>query len=375
MKYVVVGAGVIGLTIALELAKCGHEVKCLDAGVPGELCSNYSLGIVYPISPLATYNHLVDLSLEAFAKYPQYLADVKNISGVEVPTTVTNLLQIAFNQSEMNDVLDTANAYQSVGIDVRIVGKEQITSAEPAISDKVVGGSIFKNAIHVYAEDLIIALAKSVESLGGIVVPNCRVRDLKSDNAFCVGVEVDDSDIIPADYVILATGSQSDLLDRYLDVKASKIISPIKGQMLYLSSPNTNNLINNLVYTHYLDIVPRSTGGILVGSTVEDVGYDKSATVHGVSFLLNHLIETLESKVSLEFKAAGVGLRPKTPDDLPIIGRSPVMENVYVSTGHYKNGIYLGPLLAKMLVDDLEAGSFSNVLQRFAPDRFKNAKL
>jgi len=148
-------------------------------------------------------------------------------------------------------------------------------------------------------------------------------------------------------------------------------VQPVRGQMLALDSVSED--LGFVVHTPHAYIVPRRDGRIIVGSTTERVGFDKSNTAAGVKGLLSGAIQAIPRLESLPIKELWAGLRPGTPDGLPLLGpaQKSAIQNLLFATGHYRNGILLAPITAKVISDIIQGQPVPDFLKAYAPDRFR----
>jgi glycine oxidase len=360
---IVVGSGIVGLTIALYLLQEGFSVDCYDQGIPGKGCSAASLGIIYPLSPLDYPPHFCQLSVKAAGRYRQYLSMVEEISNTKIPVTETGLLHIALSESEQEKL---ATACVKSGIKVETMDFQSIRQFEPNLNLEMQQGLLFPDAFHVYAERLLRSLSIAVKRLGGVIHPHSRINSILLEENTCVGININGNHI-HGSHTVIAGGAWSLLIDRLPIEK--EFLRPIRGQSIVILAPR--NFISHLIYTSELDLVPRRNGEIWVGSTVEDVGFDQVSTLIGLNFLSKNLANVLLKPQDFRIKKLNAGLRPKTIDGLPMIGQHSAIKQLYISTGHYKNGIFLAPLTAEMLGNQILEKALLGELEPYSPDRFK----
>ena len=209
------------------------------------------------------------------------------------------------------------------------------------------------------------ALAESATRHGARMLAPARVQSIAQRGAGTV-VTTDKSSIACGS-VVLAAGSWSGRID--IDgVRNPAPVKPVRGQLLTLKWPDTR--LRRVTWSSGCYLVPWDDGTVLLGGTVEDVGFDERATVAGVNGLLGAARLILPVAESAEFTGARVGLRPGTADGLPIIGRSRAIPSLVYATGHYRNGILLTPLTATLVADILLENRVDPMLAPFAPERF-----
>lgn len=363
---VIVGAGVIGLSLAVFLQRQGISTICVEMEYPGYGCSAHSLGLVYPLNPLYYPNHMVNLGLQSYYQYTDYISYIGEFLEDPIVCNDKGLLQIAFSQQEFQDILATAHAYESVGVDVTTIGASEVLALEPYLASTVVGGIFFPNAFHINVEKLISALTTALRSMNGVVLENETVFKLIIEKDVCQGV-LTTKQMISAGLVVLCTGAWNNLIDDLIG-EPLNMIEPIRGQSIVLLSPEAT--INTLIYTANLDVIPRQNGEVLVGSTTESVGFSMINTVGGIEFLTSAFMKTFPQLDHLELKSTWVGLRPKTIDAMPVLGDIPHIKRLQISSGYYRNGIFFAPAISSIHSDFIINGIRSQYLDIFSPTRF-----
>jgi glycine/D-amino acid oxidase-like deaminating enzyme len=227
----------------------------------------------------------------------------------------------------------------------------------------------FPNDWQVENRKLLAALEKYALLNDVKIVEDAKVENLLIKNGKIVGAQTVNQKFA-AEKVILTAGAWTSLIkaDGFLMPK----VRPIRGQII--SFKTAKRLFQRVIYSPRGYIVPRLDGRILAGATVEDAGFDKSNTENGVDFLRENALEIAPSLVNLELTEKWAGLRPFATDGLPILGAFPEIENLFIATAHYRNGILLAPLTAKIMADKIAGNSASKYLESFSVRRFQAAK-
>jgi glycine/D-amino acid oxidase-like deaminating enzyme len=197
---------------------------------------------------------------------------------------------------------------------------------------------------YVGVQVLTDALAAAAVNRGARLDPDARVRQVAPSGGK-VRVETADGSV-DADVVVLAAGSWSGTITIG---PAPAPVRPIRGQLLHLRAARP--LASRVIWGADCYLVPWQDGSVLVGATAEDVGFDESATVAGVRDLLEYACELLPAAWTARFDGVRVGLRPATPDEMPVIGASAAVPGVFYATGHYRNGVLLAPITARLIGD------------------------
>ncbi|MDI1240524.1 MAG: FAD-dependent oxidoreductase, partial [bacterium] len=220
-----------------------------------------------------------------------------------------------------------------------------IHKLEPEISPEVHSGYLYPNDWQVENRKLLAALRRYCELNGIEFIENTSVSGLIAAGGEAKGVETARGEM-HADRVIITTGAWTAKLLPTLNVK------PVRGQMISLAGP-VPCILHRVIYSQRGYLVPRADGRMLVGATVEDVGFTKEVTLGAIASLKAAAIEIAPGLDRFSISEAWAGLRPFVEGELPVIGRVPDVENAFVATGHYRNGILLAPITAKMIADEM----------------------
>jgi len=361
VKVIVIGAGVIGCAVAYEIARRGATVHVLDGRPPGRGATFASAGILAP----AVEGHnpdLLHLTSCSLAAYDDFITRVRRDSGGDVEYARTGTLQVAFTSEQATVLSESAARCAASGIAHALLDGAGARALEPHVSNAVMSALHVPTQGYVSAEQLVSALVQAAVSRGATVT-NGRVEAI--DETPTGAAVVTSGERFDADAVVVATGSWPFDARRPLEAWPVK---PIRGQLLHLQVDEP--IASSVLWGPDCYIVPWRNGTALVGATVEDVGFDESATVEGVRSLLTAAVSVAPVLDRARFLEVRVGLRPKTEDELPAIGRSSTMHHVFYATGLYRNGVLLAPLTATMVADLVVDGREHADLARVRPDRF-----
>ena len=358
MNVVVIGAGVVGCAVAHELAARGAAVRLLDMRDVGQGATRASAGVLCPhIEGHAA--PLLALGTRSLDLYDGFIARVREDSGEAVEYRRTGTLEVALTDEEAAALRAQAARHAASGLEHRYLDGREARDLEPALSASVAGALLVPAHGYVGVQGLTRALAAAAVGRGATFERVPAIRRVAQDGAH---VLVDDSH---ADAVVIAAGSWSQGISA---AGTHPPVKPIRGQLLHLgfSTPPASRVI----WGADCYLVPWESGSLLVGATVEDVGFDEGATAAGVRDLLDGACELLPAAWSAWFHEVRVGLRPATPDELPIIGRSSRAPGVVYATGHYRNGVLLAPLTAAAVADLVLEGRETPEVAVTSPERF-----
>ncbi|MDQ2908494.1 MAG: glycine oxidase ThiO [Candidatus Eremiobacteraeota bacterium] len=360
---VVVGAGLIGLSIAYELAVRGAEVRVIDAGEAGRGASWAGAGMLAPFTEGVINEAFAAFCAESLARYPAFAADIERRGGVDARLRLDGIVEAAYDESQERRLRASANALCDRGLEARYVGAREARSLEPALGNDVRGASFSPSEGAIDNRRLGRALRAACLALAVRIDERLGEVALEADTRRVLGIRTVHG-FVPADSVVNAAGAWAGALAG-VPAHARVAVVPIKGQMLALAMPR--GLVRRVVWVPGAYLVPRDDGRLLIGATVEDAGFDVRVTAGGVARLLAAALAALPALADLAVAETWAGLRPGTPDGLPHIGAT-ALAGYVVATGHYRNGILLAPATAAAIADILEDRARDD-LRAFSPQR------
>jgi len=367
VRVVVIGAGVIGCAVAYELASRGAEVQVVDPRPIAGGATHASAGMLAPYSE-GHDQALLRLGLASLDLYDGFVARVRHDSPRDFDYERSGTLQVAAGEIEQERLAEQARTLAAAGAAHQWLDRSAARDIEPALGEGIDAGLLLPDQGYINAPGFTMALADAAER-HGVRFMAARVSALSSEarGEKPSGVRIRTSDgTLDADTLVLAAGSWSSAIAGVTTWPAP--VKPIRGQLLHLRAPA--RLAARIVWGSSCYVVPWSDGTVLVGATVEDVGFDEHPTAQGVRHLLDAVHTLLPGADGATFREVRVGLRPKTPDELPIIGASSTMRGVVHATGHYRNGILLTPLTAVVVADLVLDGREDEALRLTKPARF-----
>jgi glycine oxidase len=320
----VVGGGPIGLSIAWRAQQRGLQVLVVDAGEGGAWRA--AAGMLAPATE-AEYGEpeLLDLGLRSAALYPDFCAELGDVGYRSVGT-----LAVARDADEAAELDRLLEFRRGLGLEVERLLPSAARRAEPGLAPTV------RLALDVPGDRSVDPRRLVAELERRVAVTRARVREVRPD-----GVTLDSGERLGGARVVVAAGAWS---GRLLDVP----VRPVKGQVLRLRDPAGPGLVQRTIRAAHTYLVPRGDGRYVLGATMEERGWDTTATVGGVYELVRDMSEVVPGVLEMEIEETCVALRPATPDNLPIIGE---LDGVVVATGHHRNGILLAPLTAELVAD------------------------
>ncbi|MEE4238984.1 MAG: glycine oxidase ThiO [Anderseniella sp.] len=362
---VIVGAGVAGLSAALTLLLRGHAVAVLERGKVGRESSWAGGGILSPLLPWDYSEAVNALALRSMAAYADWVAHAESLSGLSAQYWRCGML--ALDVAQVNEALAWCVAH---GMEAELGSSARPSTLAPTLdgatkhstkpaSEQLAayppqwGGSDsvwLPGVAQARNPRLVAALRAAVLKLGGKIYPQCGANAVRARSGHVTAVETACGEFA-ADRLVLATGAWAGLGLRGL--AGVPQMRPVRGQMLLFKlEPGT---LETILYRRGLYLIPRRDGHILVGSTLEDVGFDKSTSAETRRSLQDDAASLLPQLGEMQPLQHWAGLRPGSPDNIPVIDRHPDFDNVYVNTGHFRYGVTMAPASSELLADLIES--------------------
>ena len=356
----------MGLALAEELARRGGiEVQILERNSRiGNEASSAAAGILTPqAESLEGPGPLLNLLLAGYTLIPETVTRLQEMTKIDLDYRVPGMLTLAFTEADEEKLTHDLQWQQAAGLQVERLNATQVRKMEPAVSDKIRGGIYCSQAAQLDPRRLIRAYGLAVERQGVRSLLSTPADRFLVEKNRVIGVEFSDGKIY-ADWVVNCAGSWAGF-DRSLPIPVPAI--PARGQILQFSMEFP--LVQRVVRSPRAYLVQRSQGSLIAGTTVEYVGFDKSVTEQATRTIREGACELVPSVGSIKGESAWAGLRPDTPDHLPILGPTP-LEGYLVAAGHFRNGILLAPLTGRIIADLIFSGTSSMDLSAFSISRF-----
>ncbi len=370
-ELLIIGSGVIGLAIARQLHKKGvGKITLLERGEIGRESSYAAAGILAPNAEADRIDEFFRFCHDSGGLYPDFARELLEETGIDIELERSGTLYAAFNDADVGEIRRRYEWQKRAGLAVEHLNAETIRKIEPFVSPDVREALFFPNDWQVENRKLLAALRKYADINRIEIIENTEVVRLSKENGKITGAETNNQKIA-AETVIIATGAWTSLLKT--NDFSMPSVRPIRGQIIAFQT--AKRLFQTVIYSPRGYLVPRLDGRILIGATVEDVGFKKTTTEAGTAFLRGIALEIAPSLVNLNVAEKWAGLRPFAADHLPILGAFPGIENLLIATAHYRNGILLAPKTAEIVADKIADDIESNYLKMFSPRRFQTAKV
>ncbi len=354
---IVVGSGIIGCAIARELAVRGVACTVVDDRPVGGGATRASAGMLAPHVEAHEGGPLLDLAVRSLDLYDDWIASVRRESEIDVEYRRIGTLEVA---------LDTPHAealrrrVTTGGVPTFWLAPATAKAAHPSLG-ATAGALLTPSHGYVAAFQLAAALARAAERQGTIFRRARAERVVRHGSLLRVVTTGGDCD---ATTVVIAAGAWGNTIDGV----RTPPLRPVRGQLLHLGW--RREPLSTIIWGPACYVVPRTDGTVLVGATVEEVGFDERTTAAGVRDLLNAACELLPDARAATFLEARAGLRPATPDELPVLGSDPDTPAIVHASGHYRNGVLLAPITARVIADLILEGKSDPCLGAFASNRF-----
>jgi glycine oxidase len=361
----IVGAGIVGCSIAFELAKAGMQVCVLERGGIGEESSAAAAGMLSGQHGVTNLGDRYRLHVEARELHAQLAEDLRERTGIDVGFCRWGLLELLFTAGEVR-AADRCYAVQTQArLRVERLSREETLALEPAVAPDLQGSIRYLDEAHVHNGRLTIALAEAARHTGAELRSGAPALALARERERVVGVHTP-SETVYAGVVIVANGAWA--LDLIRPLGLLLPVKPMRGQMLAVRT--VPRAVGQIIYGRHMYVVPRPDGETLIGATVEDVGFRKEVTLEGLEELIQAGRHIAPGMMGQPVIRTWAGLRPGSPDGLPLVGPVEGRPGLILAVGHYRNGILLGPitgvLVKQWLVDHVQ----SPHLELLRPERY-----
>ena len=342
-ETLIIGGGLIGMLTALELANSGERVRILEQGEAGRESSWAGGGILSPLYPWRYPEPVTLLASWGQARYQGLARELSEETGINPEWTCSGMLMLDIDEDERDEAIGWAFRY---GYEMEFIEAAGLQRIEQALGGGHSGGLWMPAVAQMRNPRLLRALRYKLESMDVGFSENCPVERLAIDNGLIRGV-VAAGETLPAQRVIAASGAWSGELLKSAGLELP--VEPVRGQMLlYKANPN---LLNRIVLGDGHYAIPRRDGHILVGSTMERVGFNKQTTVQGHNELVTAAHALIPALKDTPIVKQWAGLRPGSPDGIPYIGAHPSVGGLFINTGQFRNGVVMGLASARLLAD------------------------
>jgi len=362
----VAGGGLIGASIALELARAGLGVGLFDRQEPGLEASWAGAGILSPAPESAALIALVPLGKASMAIYPEFVRMVEEASGQSTGYRPKGTLQALFSHHAREELSTVIALHHGLGLRAEPLSARDARALEPALSEDLEAGVLRPEEASVDNRALTQAVLEAARRSGVQFFSANGAEAIWREGGRCVGLHLK-NEKIEAQWTVIAAGCFSANIQ---GVAPYAPVRPAKGQMVALRADDLR--IERVLWSEKIYLVPRNDGRILAGATVEYTGFEKGLTAGGLEKILAGAIELSPGLAGSRVEETWAGLRPDSPDHLPILGPTDI-DGLLIATGHFRGGILLTPISARLVREWVTAQRVTVDWDRFSPMRFESA--
>lgn len=364
---VVAGGGVIGASIAFELASEGLSVAVFDAQTPGREASWASAGMISPAPENSAMASLLPISLASVRLYPEFLKRVEEISGKTVGYRQDGALDLLLSGTGPSEVDELLALHRDAGLRAEALSGSEAREIEPALTGDLRAAVHRPDEASLDNRLLTEAALEAARRTGVEIFPDNGAKALWTEGSTCRGLHLRNGSV-EAKWTVIAAGCFSARIE---GVTPYAPVTPAKGQMIALRCDRVN--LKKDLWCGHIYLVPRHDGRIIAGSTVEYKGFDRNVTVAGMKKLLDGALSLVPALESARIEETWAGLRPDSPDHLPILGPTD-LAGLVIATGHFRSGILLTPVTAHLIRDWVTKQKVSEDWAPFSPMRFQQAR-
>jgi glycine oxidase len=369
---VVIGAGVIGCAIARELAARGRSVITVERDSPGRRATWAAAGMLSPLGEAGAGGPFLEFADESLKRFAGFAHTLREETGIDVEYRTNGKLHVSLGSYD-EELRRLAEEPAAARFETSLLDGAGARRLEPELTADVTSALLVGRDHRVNNRLLAQALLASATAAGVQFRTANPVAALTAKHGSVSGVRLASGEQLTAPHVVLAAGAWSAQLE---GLPRNVPIRPIKGQMFSVDSrarsPDrpSEPMVQRVLYSPKCYIIPRDDGRLLVGATVEDVGFRKGATLRGITELMAAAVELLPAMAELPLVETWAGFRPGTPDGRPILGADPELRGLVYATGHFRNGILLAPATAVCISDIITEQRTTLDLSAFGIDRF-----
>jgi len=362
----IAGGGVIGGAIALELARAGLRVAVFDRQQASQEASWASAGILSPAPENPGMVAMVPLGKASLALYPEFVGWVEEISGKSTGFRPKGTLEALFSHDTKAELSTIIALHHGLGLKAEPLRAEDARELEPALSEEVEAAVLRPEEASVDNRELTAAILKAAERSGAEIFCGDGAKAIWRNGERCAGLVLQ-NEKVEAKWTIIAAGCFSATIE---GIAPYAPVRPAKGQMVALRADDLK--MERVLWSERIYLVPRKDGRILAGATLEYTGFDKRTTAGGIEKVLSAAIDLAPGLANARIEETWAGLRPDSPDHLPILG--PVdLDGLLIATGHFRSGILLAPITARLVREWITEQRVSLDWDRFSPLRFQSA--
>jgi glycine oxidase len=364
---VIVGGGVIGCAIAYYLRTLGGTVTVLERGEIGAEASSAAAGLLAPLGSLAGPGPYADLLLASWGMFPALVPELERASGVHIEYHSTGALRVARNARSSSNLRKRMLAWEPLGLHMQWLTGDEVRQHEPLLAPDIAAAIYAPQEAQAKAPNVVRAFARAAARLGAKFYSQREVTGLQQDGNKISGVITNHGETLPCGHLVIATGAWAARCGEWLNITLP--VSPQKGQILTLHQPE--HPLRFIIFGEAIYLTPKQDNTIVVGATKEEANFDTSITAGSIAWLLNTAMRLVPALENCAIAQIWSGLRPRSPDGQPILGRAPNWHNVTLAVGHSSTGILLSPITGKCIAELIANGKEHELIKAFGVGRFE----
>lgn len=367
VEVVVIGGGIMGCATALALHDRGAAVNVVEAERPGAAATGASAGMLAPQYESPGPGPLYRLGVRARDGYDDFVTTLEGLSGDRLHLRRDGMLVANRTAEEQEDALTSVQWQQAEGQRAEVLSAGDAARLQAGLRDDIDSWLWLPDEGQIDTQILAGALPAALAATDIRVIAGSRVEGVLAEGGAVTGVALADGRTLSADRVVLAAGAWSRRVD---GVPGALPVRPVRGQMLRF--PAGSALLTRLVATHHGDyLVPRDDGTVLAGSTMEDVGLDRTVTDAGATAIHEAVVGLVPGLERARPEERWADVRPVSADTLPVLGPDPELDGLFYATGAGRNGILLGPISGRIVADLVVNGTSDVDWTPFGIERFR----
>ena len=363
-RVLIIGAGIIGLSIGWELARAGCQVDLFDRDEAGQGASSVAAGMLAPDAEIGfEETTLHALNTESRRRWPDFASKLEADTGADVGLRTEGTFIVADDRDAAEALRRRYRFQQNQGLEVEWQSGDEARDEEPFLAPHL-SGAVWSPTDHQVDNQAVVkALQVAVEKHGGQLHEHTPIEAVVP-NADRPGVVTNDGARVEGSTVIIAAGAWSQSID---GLNGALPIRPVKGEALRLKTKPTFDL-QHVVRGPEAYVVPKNDGHVVVGATAEEKGFNDEVTARGLYKNLEGGWEVVPGLLDLPVTCTCASFRPASRDNAPVLG--PVAPGIVAATGHYRHGILLTPVTAEEIARYVMTGTVSDWIEPFQPARF-----
>lgn len=347
MKIVIIGAGIIGLSLGWQLARNGYSVEIFEKGEAGKQASWAAAGMLSPYLEAGfDDSEFLKMGISSLELYPQFLAELVEETQIRLQTQAKGTLYVGVDRDDRESLLQKYQFMKKNLMPVEWLLGDKLRAIEPFLSPSVYCGIFVSKEGQIDNRALIQSLIKALEKHGAKLLEKTVVKEVLVKKKNIKGIKLENGQEVISDIVINASGAW---MNQILWPDHPPHVRPIKGQIVTLKMDNSFHL-DRTIRTERVYLVPKCDGRLRVGATNEDIGFDQKVTAKAILELLQKAQKVVPAIEKLEFEETIVGFRPVLFNHQPYIAPSSLIKGLFHAIGHGRHGILLAPYTACTMI-------------------------